>query len=67
MTAVVSAPSPARPPLLLPFAKMIYDVRSEYYQTFLSQKQGSGMPKDTKPATPATASAATGDAMDTQD
>lgn len=47
---------------------MIYDVKSEYYQTFLSSKQGARTmkPKSTGSGTPATTQPA-GDAMDTED
>lgn len=45
---------------------MIYDVKSEYYQAFLSTKQG---PRVTKPKAPANPSPASqpADVMDTDD
>lgn len=51
----------AKPPI-----NMIYDVRGEYYQGFLSTKQGlqGAMDKKDK-AVPAAAPAADGDAMET--
>lgn len=45
---------------------MIYDVKSEYYQTFLSSKQGIGGTKTKANTNVATASTAT-DVMDTED
>jgi hypothetical protein len=47
-------------------AKMIYDVRSDYYQGFLSTKQGA-LGKDKKPkAAGGAPSASDGDAMETE-
>lgn len=55
------------PPPPHPIITMIYDVKSDYYQTFLSSKQGARGPKPGKAATPAGSAAPDGDVMDTAD
>lgn len=45
---------------------MIYDVKAEYYQTFLSTKQGSRSTK-AKPSTAAPSTRPAADVMDTED
>ena len=48
--------------------KMIYDVKSEYYQSFLSSKQGATVVKDKRQeASGSENTGADGDAMDTED
>jgi len=44
---------------------MIYDVRSEFFQTFLSAKQGAAIVKDKKGSASVASKATNGDAMDT--
>lgn len=59
-------PSPSASHTLL-FA-MIYDVKSDYYQTFLSSKQGIGGTKTKASSNASTAPSSTApDAMDTDD
>jgi hypothetical protein len=55
---------PEKPVARLPRFKMIYDVRSAYYQGFLSTKQGQqGREKKMPAATPSEAVASGGDAI----